>query len=292
MGAMSSSRLPDSLGLVGTGRVATSIGRAARAAGLPVAWVAGRSSDAAASLAARVDAPAVGWDSRPPAGLVVVAVSDDALESVAEHLAATSSFAGAIVHTCGARGRGALAALAASGWDVGAWHPLQAFATTETPLAPGVTFAISAEPRLADALDALAVALGGRPLLLADADRARYHAAAVLAANYASVLAYHAAELLGVCGLDRPSALGALGPLVRTTWDGIDTAGLPGGLTGPAVRGDAGTIRRHLVAIDDAPVASELYRACGLAAMPLLVERGLPGEALDAVRGALVGGVR
>lgn len=280
-------QLPASLGLVGTGRVSSALGRAARAAGVSIAWVAGRTPSATAALAAELGCPAVELDAVRPAGLVVVSVSDDALESVADSLAATAPGPGTAVHTCGARGRGALATLADAGWEVGAWHPLQAFATTRTELAAGVTFAVTADPPLADRLDALARALGGVPLWLADADRARYHAAAVLAANYAGVLLYHASGLLSSCGLDGDAALAALTPLVRTTLDGIAEFGLPAGLTGPAVRGDAGTIQRHVAAIADAPTAAELYRACGQAALPILVERGLAPDAVAAVRAAV-----
>lgn len=287
MGRMSSKGLPSSLGLVGTGRVAAAIGAAAQAAGVPIAWVTGRNPDHVAALAASLDADSAPWTDLPPAGLVVISVTDGALDAVATELAGGIGVPGTVVHTCGARGRDALAALAKAGWTVGAWHPMQAFATTRTPLAPGIIFGITAEPDLAERLAALTTALQCVPLTLADEQRARYHAAAVLAANYAGVLMYHSAGLLADCGLDRPEALAALTTLVRTCLDGIETFGLPDGLTGPAVRGDADTIRRHLDAIADDPTASELYRACGLAALPILAERGLPDAAIADVRAAV-----
>jgi predicted short-subunit dehydrogenase-like oxidoreductase (DUF2520 family) len=47
-------------------------------------------------------------------------------------------------------------------------------------------------------------------------------------------------------GYDRETSWNILKPLVKGTIEGIDRSGIEGALTGPAHRGDVGTIQRHL----------------------------------------------
>jgi predicted short-subunit dehydrogenase-like oxidoreductase (DUF2520 family) len=98
----------------------------------------------------------------------------------------------------------------------------------------------------------LADLLGLRPFLLADADRAAYHAAAAIASNYLVTLYRAAARLFDSAGAPPE----ALVPLMRRTIDnGFQ-------LTGPIARGDAATIEAHLDAIRrQASDLEPMYRA-------------------------------
>lgn len=266
--------------VLGTGRLAHALITALTARGVAVTMLSARAPERSRAL---------------ETDLTVLAVSDDAIGPVAEALAteadalapdAAPGTGRGVVHCSGALDLTPLAPLAA-GHRLGAWHPMQAFATVETPIAPGVTWGITADPGLRDVLVELTTALGGHPVLLRPEDRARYHAAATMASNYTVVLIDHAARLLQDCGLDPRAALDALLPLVRSTLDGLQAAGLPDGLTGPAVRGDVGTISRHLDALAGRPDTAALYRAAGRAAYDLLVARGLDPATLAAVDAAL-----
>ena len=102
----------------------------------------------------------------------------------------------------------------------------------------------------------LADLLGLRPFLLADADRAAYHAGAAIASNYLVTLYRSAARLFESAGAPPE----ALVPLMRRTIDnGFQ-------LTGPIARGDAATIEAHLDAIRrQAPDLEPMYRALAAA---------------------------
>ncbi|WOQ15978.1 DUF2520 domain-containing protein [Raineyella sp. W15-4] len=263
--------------VLGTGRLAHALTGALTARGVAASMLSARDPDRARAL---------------DADLTVLAVSDDAIGPLAAALAAEAGEpadadgTSGVVHCSGALDLAPLAPLATGRW-LGAWHPMQAFATVDTPIAPGVTWGITAEAELREVLVGLTATLGGRPVLLREEDRPRYHAAATMASNYTVVLIDHAARLLQDCGLDADAALEALLPLVRTSLDGLQGVGLPGGLTGPAVRGDVGTIRRHLAALADRPDTAALYRAAGRAAHDLLVARGMGPATLAAVDAAL-----
>ena len=62
---------------------------------------------------------------------VLIAVSDRAIEPVAEALASAGMRSGAALHTCGARGPDALRALGIKGVACGMLHPLQTIMTPE-----------------------------------------------------------------------------------------------------------------------------------------------------------------
>ncbi len=98
----------------------------------------------------------------------------------------------------------------------------------------------------------LARVLGLRPFELDDEDRPIYHAGAVVAASFLVTLHDAAAELFRAAGAPPE----ALDPLMRRV---IENGFQP---TGPHVRGDWGTVERHLNEIRDRrPDLESLYRA-------------------------------
>lgn len=105
----------------------------------------------------------------------------------------------------------------------------------------------------------LAQTLGLRSFVVADADRALYHAAAVIGGNAIVTLHQAATRLLADVGAPRE----AIVPLMlRTIENGFD-------LTGPMARGDRATIEAHLTALEErAPDLVPLYRALVEATTP------------------------
>ena len=99
--------------------------------------------------------------------------------------------------------------------------------------------------RALEAAAGLAHTLGMRPVEIADADRAAYHAAASLASNFLVTLEAAAERLAATAGADRA----LLAPLVRATVENWATLGPTGALTGPLVRGDEETVARQRAAV-------------------------------------------
>ena len=84
-----------------------------------------------------------------------------------------------------------------------------------------------------------------RPLRIADADRAAYHAAASVASNYLVAVEDLAERLAATAGLDR-EPLVALARASLANWAAL---GAPGALTGPIARGDEETVARQRAAV-------------------------------------------
>lgn len=254
---------PPTVVIVGAGRAGGSLARSLLAVGVPVLGLAtrdGRPRPVAVDLGLPTCTPAEALDL---ADVVVLAVPDDGIAPLARELAAiTSRRRPIVVHLSGALGLAPLAPLAVAGVPTAAWHVLQAFASPATGVRPGVVHALTADDPHTDALlGGLVTRLRGRVLRLRDDDRARYHAAAVLAANGTAAVMVSAAAQLEACGLTEAEALAALDPLVDSAREAVVVSGIPAGLTGPWVRGDAGTVARHLAALRDDDATVRLYTA-------------------------------
>lgn len=116
----------------------------------------------------------------------------------------------------------------------------------------------------------LATALGMRAFEIHDRDRAAYHAAASLAANFLITLEDAAETLLAAAGGDRAMLV----PLVRAAVENWAALGGPAALTGPIARGDDATVARQRAAVSDrAPQLIALFDALAEATRALAARR-------------------
>jgi predicted short-subunit dehydrogenase-like oxidoreductase (DUF2520 family) len=259
--------------VVGASRLGTTLALALERAGEPVSAVASLRPESARALAARL-AGAVALDAAALVGrceLVILAVPDDA---VAELAAALPWAAGqSVVHCSGALPLSALDPARARGALRGCLHPLQSFPERfgAAERFAGIACGVEGDGALADRLRALCSALGANALPLAGVDRARYHAAAVLAGNCVVALHAAAASAFRLAGLPEERAREALAPLTLGAAEAVSRLPLHEALTGPLARGDAATVARHLLALRDAPEVYELYvqLSAALLALPL-----------------------
>jgi len=269
---------PPIIGIVGGGAVGTALGVALTRAAWPVHAVASRDPARRDRFRSAVEG-ARGF-AEPQAlieevELVILAVPDDALEPLARTLRLYSGQA--MIHTSGALGADVLAPAQAAGTQVGAFHPLVAFADTERAVAAlhGATIAIEGDDQLAGLLADMADALGATAVRLAPGSKAAYHAAAVLAAGGFVALLDAIAELGRVAGLDEAGSLAIYGPLIEGTLGNARALGIRAALTGPITRGDTGTLDAHLAALRaHAPGVLELYLAAARREVDLAEARG------------------
>lgn len=276
------------LGIVGTGMVGSTLGILAHARGYRVAALHNLARASAVALSTRVGAAVL--ESAAPVlaacDLLLVAVPDDALGDVAAALEPADVTGKGIVHTSGVRDASVFAALAPRGARVGSLHPAYPFADVDTAVAglPGATFAVEAEdPALRAWLLALVAGFNGRAIVVPPGGKALYHAALVIASNYAVTLYALAEELLRRLGADAETSHAALGTLLAGTVRNIEARGIPDALTGPIARGDAGTVAAHLDALarDDGALAA-LYVLLAQATLPLARARGVAVDAIAA----------
>jgi predicted short-subunit dehydrogenase-like oxidoreductase (DUF2520 family) len=285
---------PPVVGIVGAGAVGTALGVALSRAGWPVGAVASRDEERRERFRALV--PGARAFSEATAlldevELIVLAVPDDAIPALAGELRMYSGQA--MVHTSGALGAEVLEPARAAGTQIGAFHPLVAFADTERAVAAlhGATVAVEGDDELASLLATMAEAIGAVGVRLAPGSKVAYHAAAMLAAGGFVALLDTIAELGRVAGLDEPGSLAIYGGLVEQTLGNARALGIARALTGPMVRGDVGTIRRHLQALQrHAPDVLPLYRAIAEREVAIAERRGaITLEAAATIRHVVAG---
>jgi predicted short-subunit dehydrogenase-like oxidoreductase (DUF2520 family) len=112
----------------------------------------------------------------------------------------------------------------------------------------------------------------------------------VFASNYHVTLIDAALELMQGAGLSRGAALNALRPIIRATTENVLSSGPELALTGPILRGDAATVRKHFQALERClPETKDLYAAAGLRTVALAMRSGLSSEAAREITEALGG---
>jgi predicted short-subunit dehydrogenase-like oxidoreductase (DUF2520 family) len=149
----------------------------------------------------------------------------------------------------------------------GSLHPLMTFPGPEValPELDGVPAALAGDPEAVRIGAAIAGALGMAPLHV-PGDRRLYHAAAVIAGNFATVLLADAARVLVAAGVPAERAPGVLAPLALRSLRNA-AADPARALTGPVARGDRTTLDAHRAALAEAGLDEVL------AVYELMVER-------------------
>ncbi|MEO0030983.1 MAG: hypothetical protein RIS94_741 [Pseudomonadota bacterium] len=274
------------IGIVGTGRVARALALALapQSAAPPAFW--GR-TPARAEDAAR----AVGGEALSPAALsracdvIAIAVSDDAIEAVVPLL--DGSPAPFIFHVSGRSGANLLAPLRRAGALTAAIHPAMTFTgdpAVEARRMASACFAVTApDPASQARAETVVQHLGGTAVPVPEDLRPLYHAGLCHASNHLVTLLSGAFKMLAAAGVSDPAALVA--PLARAALDNTLERGFAA-LSGPLLRGDAGTIETHATAIHaHCPQAWPAYRAMALATLAQLESDRAPAS--PAMRAAL-----
>lgn len=287
--------MASSFAVIGPGRVGQALARRWREAGYRLLGFHGRG---AASLRAAVAFAGGEALDRPvalaAATFVLVSVPDGALAEVAVKAAAGGSVRPCALwlHTSGATPVEVLAPVAAAGARIGSLHPLCPFPDAADGYVglPGCVAALDGPPSSLRLLRVLARAAGLRPIDLGPTDRALYHAACALAANGATVLASLAeAWFAAASPAAAPRARELTASLMASALAAVQRRGAGAALTGPAARGDAAVLSRHLAALaaHGVPGRDTFVAAMHDAASLAAARRDLSPEGLARVLAAL-----
>lgn len=254
------SRRPGRLGVgvIGAGKVGAVLGAALRSAGHAVVGVSAVSDDSRER--AELLLPEVPVLTVPEvverSELVLLAVPDDQLPGLVSGLADARHWQAGqlVIHVAGRWGTSVLEPARAAGVIPLAIHPAMTFTGMSMDLdrLADCSFAVTASAAVLPIAQALVVEMGGEPVVVAEADRALYHAGLTHGANHLATLIGQATQVLTEIGVEQPSRV--LGALTRASLDNALASG-EAALTGPVVRGDAGTVREHRLALSEQALA-------------------------------------
>ncbi|MGE4306637.1 MAG: Rossmann-like and DUF2520 domain-containing protein [Novosphingobium sp.] len=268
------------IGIVGTGKVARALALGLQSHSSAPLMVWGRApakcreavghlayAQAVSSLSDIVDS----------CDVIAIAVADDAILEIVRTISEAGALSQAplVFHVCGGTGTAVLEPLRQMGAKTAAIHPAMTFTgepELELERMAGSRFAVTGCNRASSQLaQSIVEALGGISVEVPEDCRALYHAALCHAANHLVTLFAGASHALRAAGVDDPAGL--LAPLARAALDNSIANGF-GALSGPVLRGDTETIRRHLAALEgDCPELLPTYRAMALATVDELERR-------------------
>jgi len=286
-----------SFSIVGAGRLGTVLGAALVRRGWTAAAIVDKDPGAAREsrrIIGRGTAVAGLGGTARLGHVVIIAVPDNAVGRVAAGLARSGvSWAGRFVfHTSGLLPARVLEPLRKRGACIASVHPVQSFPRKDAPASifRGITWGVEGDPAAVAAAEEMVRSLRGNVLLLSEKDKPLYHAACSLASNAMIALEWTASGMLGAAGIGEKAAAGMLFPLVQETLQNVNNLGLEKALTGPILRGDVVTVRKHLEALRDDPHARGVYLVMGKQILRLAEKSGLPAGRVTALKRLLEGG--
>jgi predicted short-subunit dehydrogenase-like oxidoreductase (DUF2520 family) len=238
--------------ILGSGNIATHLGRAFKMAGQTISQVWSRDITKATALADTLAAEAIDsmFDLDRSADLFIIAVNDEAIRKIALEMKLSDQL---LLHTSGSTG---LSALEGASTRIGVFYPLQTFSKIKSIDFRQIPIIIEANvSEVLAIIRAIADRLSEKVIELNSEQRKTLHIGAVFACNFTNHLFGLAQELLEEKGLDYE----LLKPLIEETLNKIEMNSPVSVQTGPAIREDQATIQAHLELLKDNPDLSELY---------------------------------
>lgn len=241
--------------IIGAGRVATALALRFHERKIPIEQIFNRSAAAAKSLAEQVHTTWTSeWDMiKNDADWYIIAVRDAAILEVAQRLNLLK-INSLVTHTSGAT---AMAVLQPLFERCGIFYPLQTFSLEKKTVWKKIPICVDAT-RAGDLflLQKLAKKIANDAHHVDDQQRVRLHLAAVFANNFTNHCLAIAENILNEANLSKH----ILDALVQETFEKAIKISPKLAQTGPAQRGDAPTIQRHLALLTEHPERQELYR--------------------------------
>ncbi len=239
--------------LIGSGNAAAVLGRKFVTAGHKIVQIVSRNASAASELAYEWDTESANYMSliNRNADVYIIAVSDDALAEVVSDLKLPGKV---VAHTAGAVSSDILKKVSE---HHGVFYPLQSL-RKDVGRPPDIPIFFEGSDQQATlVLQKLAQSISfGQAISARSDDRMKLHVAAVVVNNFTNYLYALAEKYCRKEGINFHQLL----PLIRETVGRLETVSPSTSMTGPAVRSDEETIRKHLDILEAHPQLQKVYR--------------------------------
>lgn len=225
--------------IIGTGNVASVLGRKFKEAGHHILQVVGRDSMAASELAYKCDTISTNYFSQinKNADVYIIAVSDKAIAEVINDLKLPGKV---VAHTAASVPKEILKEVS---HHYGVFYPLQSLRKDMVMLPDIPIFVDGNDTKAKNTLDNLAHSISNDKVAIAGDDaRLKLHVAAVVVSNFSNHLYKLAEDYCKREGLDFKQLL----PLIEETALHLKEVSPAEAQTGPAIRHDQETIQKHI----------------------------------------------
>lgn len=239
--------------IIGSGNVASVLGRKFKAAGHTILQVVSRNAKAASALAYEWDTKSANYMSlvNKQADVYIIAVSDHAIKEVITELKLKGKV---VAHTAGSVNKDILKNVTD---HYGVFYPLQSL-RKETAHLPRIPIYFDGSDDIANkTLQALAYSISPAHVAIAGSDdRLKLHVAAVVVNNFTNYLYALAEAYCKKEGIDFRELI----PLIEETAQRLETTSPSETMTGPAARHDQETIKKHLALLEQHPQLQKIYK--------------------------------
>ena len=234
--------------LIGSGNIATVLGKKIVESGHTIVQVYSRNSGRAKTLANDLSAEAA-YEIQDNADMYIVAVADDALQNISSWMKPVNGF---VVHTAGSVSIDVLKDVSA---NYGVLWPLQSVRkeTTNTPVLPVLIDANNPWNKMK--LKGFAQSFADSIAEANDDQRKKLHLAAVVTNNFSNYIF----SLTEKYCIDEGVDFKLMIPLLAETVSRMQDHSPSDLQTGPAIRNDASTIEKHRAMLEDYPDLLEMY---------------------------------
>jgi predicted short-subunit dehydrogenase-like oxidoreductase (DUF2520 family) len=256
-----------SVALVGPGNLGTALALTLTTAGYSVKFVAVKPSRArdrgVKALAKRIKAQLVILGSqRLDSNIVWLTVPDDSIAEVARSLATSQDWKGRYVfHSSGALTSDELVPLRKQGARIASVHPMMTFVRGAAPKIAGVSFALEGDAAAVRVARAVVEDLGAKAFVIKKENKVLYHVFGSFASPLVIALMVAMEKVGKAAGIRQRDVTSIISPLLRQTWGNYLTKGAASAFSGPLVRGDVATVRKHLSELKKLPEARAVYLA-------------------------------
>lgn len=242
------------IGIIGAGKVGTTLGKYLNMHGVPVAGFYSRTYGSAEAAAEFAETAAYHTleELVSVSDTLFITTPDGEIGQVWDCIRETGLQEKIICHFSGSLSSHVFSGIGRIGAYGCSIHPMYAFGGKFTSYQQFHTAILTLEghQRAVQEMSALfGGRLGHKILSIQAEDKMKYHAAAALASNYMIGLFQVSLQLLEECGFSEEDAGMLLGPLLRVNVENMLEKGVQEALTGPIERNDVETVKKHLQAI-------------------------------------------
>ena len=246
-------QVKEKIAIIGTGRVGCHLAVALKNAGLDVLAVSDIRSEQAGACAEQCGPPVryLPLKEFPTTlSMIFIAVPDDYIGDVAASLDELDVVKKntIVCHTSGAKTSEVLYSLSGKTKLLLSVHPVQTITENirDWEKLLNIYWGLEGIDDAQERMKKVLGCLNGRVFSLTASQKSGYHAACVWASNFIVAVMDSAIEILMKNNIPEPDARHILAPLALTALQNVIKTGPTQALTGPVVRGDAGTVAGHL----------------------------------------------
>jgi predicted short-subunit dehydrogenase-like oxidoreductase (DUF2520 family) len=222
------------------------------------------------------------------ADLIWFCVPDAEIALAARALAGTIEWKGRVaLHSSGALSSDELAVLHRHGASVASVHPMMTFVRGSRPLLAGVPFAVEGDAAALRMARRVVQKMGSHTYSICKKDKAAYHAWGTFASPLFTALLATGEQVAALAGVSGKAAKQRMIPILSQTLANYAAFDAADAFSGPIIRGDLDTVKRHLRVLRRVPAAREVYLALARSALQYLPARNKKAlkRTLDSSRG-------